>query len=180
MPHGLFLHIANSVSSERDPSRSGRSGRIDSFPSLAGEEECDGCDRIDPDLAYCNICNVNYCPTCWPIQPPHRKQRLASGQFKHEKTEITLARKIRNVLLPTNDIQTLTLMHEDDAQTAWFGKFSTICDLRLTKGQASSDLRVEKFRYSRTTGVTTTYYLQQWMSGVLGALKLEETEELLA
>ncbi|KAF9697343.1 hypothetical protein EKO04_005060 [Ascochyta lentis] len=97
------------------------SSRVDSFPSIPDDELCDGCDKKDPGLAYCNVCNVNLCPACWPVQTPHRKQRLAAGKVKHEKTDLALARKIRNVLLPTNDIQALTQLHEDDAQTAWFG-----------------------------------------------------------
>lgn len=110
----------------------GPSGRVDSFPSTIGEEQCDACEKQNPDLAYCNICNVNYCPTCWALQAPHRKQRLASGKAKHEKTKLALARKIRNVLLPTNNIQTLTQLHEDDAQTAWFGRCVPASDMRVT------------------------------------------------
>ena len=107
--------------------------RVDSFPSTLAEEQCDACEKQDNDLAYCNICNINYCPSCWVLQAPHRKQRLASGKAKHEKTELALARKIRNVLLPSNDIQALTRLHEDDAQTAWFGESLFIPILYLTK-----------------------------------------------
>jgi len=106
---------------QRDSSREPTS-RVNSFPSTIAEEQCDACEKQDADLAYCNICNINYCPACWPLQAPHRKQRLAPGKARHEKTELALAKKIRNVLLPTNNIQTLTQLHEDDAQTAWFGK----------------------------------------------------------
>ena len=76
---------------QRDSSR-GPTSRVDSFPSTIAEEQCDDCEKQDADLAYCNICNVNYCPVCWPRQAPHRKQRLASGKATHEKTELALAK----------------------------------------------------------------------------------------
>lgn len=78
------------------------------FPSTLAVEQCDACEKQETDLAYCNICDINYCSACWVLQAPHRKQRLASGKAKHEKTELALARKVRNVLLPTSDIQAVT------------------------------------------------------------------------
>jgi hypothetical protein len=47
---------------------------------------------------------------------------LNRGGARHEKTNISLARKINNVLFPTSDLAELTLLHENDAQTAWFGQ----------------------------------------------------------
>jgi hypothetical protein len=55
-------------------------------------------------------------------QTAHRRQRLNRGGARHEKTNISLARKINNVLFPTSDLAELTLLHENDAQTAWFGQ----------------------------------------------------------
>lgn len=98
--------------------------RVDSFPSICGDEICDDC-RQSPsagDVFLCNDCGTHLCEDCWPIQLPHRRQRRSrGGGAGHEKTNISLAKKINNVLQPTNDILELTQLHEDDAQTAWFG-----------------------------------------------------------
>lgn len=101
---------------------SGTNSRADSFPSVQGDDNCDDCHQPDVELSFCNDCDIYLCSKCWPKQPAHRTQRSARGGARHEKTNISLARKINNVLAPTSDPQELTQLHENDAQTAWFGK----------------------------------------------------------
>jgi hypothetical protein len=109
-------------SGSREPGAS--MSRVDSFPSVYGDEICDDC-HLAPsigDVFLCNDCGTHLCEDCWPKQLAHRRQRKArGGGARHEKTNISLAKKINNALLPTNDILELTQLHEDDAQTAWFG-----------------------------------------------------------
>jgi hypothetical protein len=125
------ITITNAPRSSRSASREPRTleSRVNSFPSVQGDETCDDCNEPDPDTYFCNVCTVYLCKQCWPKQLAHRTQRLARGGPKHEKTNISLARKINNVLMPTNDPKELTILHEDDAQTAWFGLSSLSCSL---------------------------------------------------
>lgn len=139
--HGVRLQgipvIGNSVYSRRSPrltyprssqneplEANGVSDRAIPFHSVPGEECCDDCQQADSDISYCNDCNIYLCTTCWPLQTAHRTQRTTrrGTGARHEPTNITLARKINNVLIPPSDLKELSQLHAADAQTAWFGK----------------------------------------------------------
>jgi hypothetical protein len=122
---------ANRSSHNGPDEPSGLNSRVNSYPSVQGEDVCDDCNEPNPDTFFCNDCANYLCAQCWPKQLAHRTQRLARGGPRHERTNISLARKINNVMMPTNDPKELTQLHEDDAQTAWFGLCSPSQNLNL-------------------------------------------------
>lgn len=105
--------------------------RVNSFPTMRADEVCGDCGgdpRGDPplnsDIFSCNDCDIYLCEPCWPRQAAHRQQRSTRHGVRHEMTNISVARKVNNVLTPTSDELELTHLHEEDAETAWFGWYS--------------------------------------------------------
>lgn len=105
----------------RNRSRSPLPGnRTNSFP--LEDDPCDDCGLPVPGIALCHQCDRIFCPRCWDRQVAHRRNRRSGRVVLHEKTDIVLARKVRNALEPSSNEQILTTLHEEDAQTAWFGE----------------------------------------------------------
>ncbi|CAO2652172.1 Nn.00g004550.m01.CDS01 [Neocucurbitaria sp. VM-36] len=158
--------VAKTHRSPRSGSRgpSGLDSRVNSFPSVQGDETCDDCHEADPDTYFCNDWNSYLCTKCWPKQLAHRTQRLARGGPRHEKTNISLARKINNVLMPTSDPQKLTQLHEDD---------------RKLLGSVFNAHRMDAPLPFWATGDSHISFRPQWANGALvfNMLNLAETTE---
>ncbi|KAM0796183.1 acyl transferase/acyl hydrolase/lysophospholipase [Usnea florida] len=90
--------------------------------STPGEDGCDVCLTFDTNLAYCNVCDANLCPTCWEKQIAHRPStRRRDGGMPHEKTDLALSRKIDSALRPRRTEEKETELHAQDQATTWFG-----------------------------------------------------------
>jgi hypothetical protein len=95
------------------------------LPLLSPQEKdkCDDCDMYQY-VSYCDACKLNFCENCWSKQALHRnkKRGLNGTNDLHEKTNAVDAFTIDKVLSPPKSIEILTKLHEEDEQTAWFGK----------------------------------------------------------
>lgn len=44
-------------------------------------------DQARSVTSYCNVCNLQFCDTCWDIQPTHMFRTLGVTGVPHEKTD---------------------------------------------------------------------------------------------
>ena len=85
-------------------------------------DSCDSCENSSVLVNFCNICHVRFCDTCWDQQIPHKKKKLGNGGDPHEKTQASVAAKVRNVLEPSVDPIARERLYKDDEATTWFGR----------------------------------------------------------
>ncbi|TVY16534.1 Phospholipase A I [Lachnellula arida] len=89
--------------------------------SAAGSNYCIQCEDHNLTLYYCNLCDVTYCGKCWDKIGPHRKGKRGPGGIPHEKTDQTVADKLRAAFEASPDDQEQEAMFQADENTAWFG-----------------------------------------------------------
>lgn len=132
--------------------------RVNSFPSVQGDELCAACHDSNVETYFCNDCDIFLCTEHWSEQIAHRPQNLKRGRKRHEKTDVSLARKVNNVLMPPSNLKELTQLHENDAATAWFGRLVYVNKADyLLMVQGYIDLRMEAPRCSWTTADLHTF-----------------------
>lgn len=73
---------------------------------------------------YCAACRASYCEECWGYAPVHMKTDRGNGEAPHEKLDhakYLQCQRLQKVLrLPDTEAE-IDKLHEDDAQTTWFG-----------------------------------------------------------
>ena len=69
------------------------------------------------------MCDSIFCDSCWQLQLCHKKARLAPGLIPHERTDATVAQKIKTALEPGIDMARQESLHGTDENTKWFGIF---------------------------------------------------------
>lgn len=94
-------------------------------------EACDDCQNTGCQLDYCNVCKNNLCTQCWNNQLVHKQGKLGPGGIPHEKTEISTARKVNQVLEPEFSSDDRAQMHMADERNSWFGVLRTGTRARL-------------------------------------------------
>ncbi|KAH6848113.1 hypothetical protein B0I37DRAFT_376721 [Chaetomium sp. MPI-CAGE-AT-0009] len=82
-------------------------------------QKCEACDLEHPIVWFCRACNIAFCDECWSKQLPHKKNK--PGDVAHEKTNMEIAEKVKNVLTPPTNELMCEKLHDDDELTAWFG-----------------------------------------------------------
>lgn len=120
-------------------------------------------------IYHCIDCSSNYCSECWPLQGPHRAGKLGRDGIPHEKTDLSIVDRFRDILHPRETLQELHASHERDINAKWFG---------VTKDQHSR-LKFEEYgRYAAvmsniTSGSSATLRYPQLVSfiGVTNAGK---------
>ncbi|KAK6430823.1 hypothetical protein LTR95_013021, partial [Oleoguttula sp. CCFEE 5521] len=113
---------AGSYTSARMQIRDSSRARSTTSGAASGEL-CEDCQRVGPRRYYCNVCTLVFCDTCWDRQLIHRSKRLAvgAGTIPHEKTDQSVARKVRDVLTPDLKDEEREQLHIADIDTTWFG-----------------------------------------------------------
>ncbi|KAK6438068.1 hypothetical protein LTR95_005742 [Oleoguttula sp. CCFEE 5521] len=113
---------AGSYTSARMQIRDSSRARSTTSGATSGEL-CEDCQRVGPRRYYCNVCTLVFCDTCWDRQLIHRSKRLAvgAGTIPHEKTDQSVARKVRDVLTPDLRDEEREQLHIADIDTTWFG-----------------------------------------------------------
>lgn len=48
--------------------------------------DCDACGLEVGERFFCNVCNENYCDSCWKAQRVHRSGKLTVDNIPHERT----------------------------------------------------------------------------------------------
>ncbi len=77
--------------------------------------------QLEEKTSYCNVCNLQFCDSCWEIQPTHIFRTLGMTGVPHEKTDPDVAEIVKATLeVNTSDDQQQDL-HVEDQDTTWFG-----------------------------------------------------------
>jgi hypothetical protein len=89
--------------------------------NISSDGRCDDCEECDPELFFCNACELSFCSACWDAQLAHRKRKPGAMGAPHEKTNVRVAEKIHQALTPcTDDASQSRLLTEEEDMT-WFG-----------------------------------------------------------
>jgi hypothetical protein len=84
------------------------------------EQVCEDCEEPGDELFYCSLCRILLCKECWDAWAKHKKKRKDAAL--HEKTDPKLAQKIQAVFANDVELGSFERLHEEDQNTAWFGK----------------------------------------------------------
>jgi hypothetical protein len=85
------------------------------------QHECGQCEEYHAESYYCNLCDMTYCKRCWNKIGPHRTGKTGPGGIPHEKTDQTVADKLRMTLEATPNESEQDELFQKDENTAWFG-----------------------------------------------------------
>jgi hypothetical protein len=83
-------------------------------------QTCEDCEELGDQLFYCSLCKILLCEDCWNAWVKHKKKRKDAAL--HEKTDPKLAQKIQAVFANDVELELFEQLHEEDQNTAWFGK----------------------------------------------------------
>lgn len=94
------------------------------------DKGCEICNVHARNIWHCNVCKFLYCDGCWNDQPLHRRPaRKGHGDIPHEKTDPTIAEKVKAVMFPPVDERTREQLYRADEITSWFGTFAPAPDV---------------------------------------------------
>lgn len=93
--------------------------RAGSWPS----QPCEGdfCDGNGQPTYFCVHCDSNFCDGCWGAIMQHRPGKRGPDGLPHEKTDLRVVSRLRDILEPSSDPQAQRALHRDDEDTTWFG-----------------------------------------------------------
>ncbi|KAG8629356.1 hypothetical protein KVT40_003221 [Elsinoe batatas] len=95
---------------------------IDMADESFGDCEDPRCSKNTTISYFCVDCSSEYCADCWPLQGPHRPNKVGRDGLPHEKTDASIFRRFRSILHPSVDsIEKVKLAHEQDSSSKWFG-----------------------------------------------------------
>jgi hypothetical protein len=85
--------------------------------------ECESGFRGTPETKphFCASCDSFYCEFCWERLGPHRPGKLGLDGLPHERTDIEIVNNLKAILEPSNSLDTIRKLHQQDAATKWFG-----------------------------------------------------------
>ncbi|RPA77551.1 hypothetical protein BJ508DRAFT_417003 [Ascobolus immersus RN42] len=83
--------------------------------------QCDFCDKVFPEVSFCNVCQQVYCDRCWKKLPTHKRNALGQGGVPHERTEEKIGRAMNDIFYAEYNKAELEMLHMRDRQTRWFG-----------------------------------------------------------
>ncbi|WPG99958.1 calcium-independent phospholipase a2-gamma [Acrodontium crateriforme] len=105
---------------------SGDEQSSDDWISDTSDESSETCedDRCSGPLMpiwHCADCDSFYCDDCWFRQGPHKPNKKGRDGVPHEQSNPRIVRNLKAILNPTRDPLEIQRMHDEDAQTKWFG-----------------------------------------------------------
>lgn len=116
-----------SVSSSRDSSLfpqtkavSASPKRFDS-PNDTKTNVCENCECIGIPTWHCSYCGMTFCDPCWVKQAPHKPGRTGPDGLPHEKADLRIVKRLKDILTPSADTQEQQSLHLEDKDTTWFG-----------------------------------------------------------
>lgn len=86
-------------------------------------QSCEGgvCDGNGQPTYFCVHCDSNFCDGCWRAQVQHRPGKRGPDGLPHEKTDLRVVSRLRNILEPSLDPHAQRALHRVDEDTTWFG-----------------------------------------------------------
>ncbi|KAF4554319.1 Hypothetical protein D9617_4g000720 [Elsinoe fawcettii] len=95
---------------------------VDTSNVTSGDCEDPRCSKNTSITYFCVDCSSEYCADCWPLQGPHRPNKVGRDGLPHEKTNGSIFRRFRSILQPRADsIEKVKTAHEQDSSSKWFG-----------------------------------------------------------
>jgi len=88
--------------------------------TLSGDS-CALCEQTERPANFCVDCGLSFCESCWSTYPSHAPGVVNSHVVPHEKIDRAVAFSLKQILTPPSDPEVQRRLHENDAQTAWFG-----------------------------------------------------------
>ncbi|KAK5133613.1 hypothetical protein LTR08_007561 [Meristemomyces frigidus] len=83
------------------------------------DDRCGG--PLNQPAWHCVDCDSSYCNDCWPRQGPHKPKKKGRDGVPHEKTDLQVVKKLKDILHPTRKANEIQKLHDDDESTRWFG-----------------------------------------------------------
>jgi hypothetical protein len=70
---------------------------------------------------FCIHCDCSFCDECWDKERAHRPGKRGPDGHAHEKTDLLVVERYRDILEPSSDPNEQQALHKDDEDTTWFG-----------------------------------------------------------
>ena len=83
--------------------------------------EGDSCKGHGQPTYFCVHCDSSFCEECWDNERPHRPGKRGADGLAHEKTDLLVVERYRNILEGSSDPGEQEALHKDDEDTTWFG-----------------------------------------------------------
>lgn len=64
---------------------------------------------------------MTFCDPCWAKQAPHKPGRTGPDGLPHEKADLRIVKRLKDILTPSADTQEQQSLHLEDKDTTWFG-----------------------------------------------------------
>lgn len=64
---------------------------------------------------------MTFCDPCWAKQGPHKPGRTGPDGLPHEKADLRIVKRLKEILTPSSDPQEQHTLHLEDEDTTWFG-----------------------------------------------------------
>jgi hypothetical protein len=84
---------------------------------------CEGdiCGGKGQPTYFCNFCDCSFCDECWDKERAHKPGKKGPDGYAHEKEDLLVVERYRDILEPSSDVHEQQALHRDDEDTTWFG-----------------------------------------------------------
>jgi energy-coupling factor transporter ATP-binding protein EcfA2 len=86
-----------------------------------GMQPCEICELSGEQTWNCSYCDMIFCDGCWAKQGPHRPGRTGPDGLPHEKADLRIVSRYKEILTPATDTDGQRRLHLEDEDTTWFG-----------------------------------------------------------
>lgn len=122
--------------------------------SGTGDEACQFCKQHELPNYFCIDCGLTFCQSCWSSSPSHASGVVNRDGMAHEKINKQIAARLGKIFTPSSDPEKQRQLHEDDANTTWFG---------VTRNMTGSPILQDYGRYSTVMRESSTgEYAARW------------------
>lgn len=122
--------------------------------SGTGDEACQFCKQHELPNYFCIDCGLTFCQSCWSSSPSHASGVVNRDGMAHEKINKQIAARLGKIFTPSSDPEKQRQLHEDDANTTWFG---------VTRNITGSPILQDYGRYSTVMRESSTgEYAARW------------------
>ena len=80
-----------------------------------------GCPDQSQQTFYCQWCRSSLCNVCWDRQAAHKPEKIEKYARGHEKIDLGLVERYREILEPQLSKTQQFELHKNDEETRWFG-----------------------------------------------------------
>ncbi|KAF2758985.1 hypothetical protein EJ05DRAFT_499409 [Pseudovirgaria hyperparasitica] len=114
------LTLGNGAASTAFDTSSGPNSPKRPQPELK-PKPCENCDAANVQTWHCSYCDMLFCDPCWVKQGPHKSGKTGPDGLPHEKADLRIVKRLKDILTPSSDPTEQAGLHIDDEDTTWFG-----------------------------------------------------------